>query len=119
MRNKKTKSATTKVHLTKMKKVCVTYNRVQYAYALKLDLDENITEIRVNVDLEGFKYDKYPDRTYTSDFVCTKKNGELMVRECSERKYIGRPKTVKLLDCSRKYWLSNGVSDWGIVIDAE
>ena len=27
--------------------------------------------------------------------------------------------TVKLLDISREYWLSRGVSDWGLVIDAE
>lgn len=27
--------------------------------------------------------------------------------------------TVKLLDISREYWLSRGVSDWGLVVDAE
>lgn len=27
--------------------------------------------------------------------------------------------TVKLLDASRDYWLSHGVSDWGMVIDEE
>ena len=26
---------------------------------------------------------------------------------------------VKLLDTSREYWLSQGITDWGLVIDAE
>ena len=119
MRNKKTKTATTKLHLKKMDSACIAYNKVQYAYATRLDSDDNITEIRANVDLDGFKNDKYPDRTYTSDFVCIKKNGDIMVRECIERKYVHRPATVQLLDYSRNYWMSHGVSDWGIIIDEE
>ena len=42
-----------------------------------------------------------------------------MVMECVQRKYLQKPMTVKLLDISRDYWLKHGVSDWGIVIDAE
>lgn len=117
MRNKKTKTVTTKIHLKKMSDACVTYSKVQYAYAMKLDSNDDVAEIRVNVDLDGLKNDKYPDRIYTSDFVCIKKNGDIMVRECIERKYVHRPATVQLLDDSRNYWLSHGVSDWGIVID--
>ena len=37
---------------------------------------------------------------YTSDFVCTKTDGDLMVRECVFRKFLMKPLTVKLLDAS-------------------
>ena len=56
---------------------------------------------------------------YTSDFVCVKTDGDLMVRECVFRKFLKKPMTVKLLDASRDYWNNHGVSDWGIVIDEE
>ena len=56
---------------------------------------------------------------YTSDFVCVKADGDLMVRECVERKHLMKPMTVKLLDASREYWKRNGVTDWGLVINAE
>ena len=42
-----------------------------------------------------------------------------MVRECIERKLLQKPMTIRLLDCSREYWKTHGVSDWGIVIDEE
>lgn len=119
MRNKKSKTTMLKVNLTKCKKVCITYGKLQYTYALTLDQQNDIIEIRTNVLLEGFKDSRYPDREYTSDFVCTKTTGDLMVRECVERKTIARPMVTRLLDESREYWLSHGVSDWGIVVDAE
>ena len=56
---------------------------------------------------------------YTSDFVITKADGNLMVRECVSRKHLTKPMTTKLLDASRNYWKSHGVSDWGIVIEEE
>ena len=56
---------------------------------------------------------------YTSDFVCIRKDGEWMVRECVFRKFLTKPMTVRLLDTSREYWLRHGISDWGIVIDEE
>lgn len=56
---------------------------------------------------------------YSSDFVCEKQNGELMVRECVERKFLMKPLTVKLLDASREYWTKRGVTDWGLVINEE
>ncbi len=36
-----------------------------------------------------------------------------MIRECVERKYITKPKTVKLLDVSLDYWRKRGIEDWG------
>ena len=98
----------------KCKEVCRTYSPIQYAYADLLESDEGIAEFRCNVMLDGLKIGEY-----TSDFVCTKANGELMVRECVYRKQISKPMTVKLLDASREYWQRRGVADWGLVIDAE
>lgn len=42
-----------------------------------------------------------------------------MIRECVERSKLTRPLTCKLLDASRNYWLSHGITDWGIVIEKE
>ena len=63
--------------------------------------------------------DGLAEGAYTSDFVCVKTDGDLMVRECVFRKFLKKPMTVKLLDASKDYWLKHGVSDWGIVIDEE
>ena len=56
---------------------------------------------------------------YTSDFVCIKVDDGWMVRECVYRKHLTKLMTIKLLDASRDYWLRHGVTDWGLVIDAE
>lgn len=119
MRNKNSKIAATKLHLCKCDGVCITYSKIQYAYAMKLEKDQSIANIRVNVDLDGYKDNKYPERTYTSDFVCVKDTGDLMVRECIERKLLQKPMTIRLLDISKEYWKTHGISDWGIVINEE
>lgn len=119
MRNKNSKVAATKLYLCKCDGVCITYSKIQYTYAMKLEKDQSIISIRVNVDLDGYKDSKYPERTYTSDFVCVKDTGDLMVRECIERKLLQKQMTIRLLDGSREYWKTHGVSDWGIVIDEE
>lgn len=114
MRKKCYKGRCQKRTLSKCQEVCRTYNDIQYVYADILQKSNEIKEIRCNVLLEGFSGGEY-----VSDFVCVKSNGELMVRECVYRKFLTKPMTVKLLDASREYWLDHGVSDWGIVIDAE
>ena len=119
MRNKNSKVAATKLYLCKCDGVCITYSKIQYAYAMKLEKDQSIIGIRLNVDLDGYKDSKYPERTYTSDFICVKDTGDLMVRECIERKLLQKPMSIRLLDGSREYWKTHGVSDWGIVIDEE
>ena len=54
-----------------------------------------------------------------SFFVCVKENGELMVRECVLRSQLLKPRTAKLLDISRNYWIRRGVKDWSVVINEE
>ena len=114
MRRKNIKDRCSKRQLPKFVDVCKTYDAISYAYADILSESMVIEEVRCNVLLEGLE-----EGEYTSDFVCTKTNGDLMVRECVFRKHLTKPMTIKLLDASRAFWLSRGVTDWGIVIDEE
>lgn len=114
MRRKNFKGRCEKRVIQKCSVVCRTYDPIQYAYADVLQSDSSIQEIQCNVPLDGLEAG-----AYTSDFVCIKTGGDLLVRECVYRKFLMKPLTVKLLDASREYWLKRGVTDWGIVIDGE
>ena len=114
MRKKNFKGRCEKRMIGKCSEVCRTYDAIQYAYADLLQKNDEIKEIRCNVLLDGLDVGEY-----TSDFVCTKTDGDLMVRECVFRKFLMKPLTVKLLDASREYWIRHGVTDWGLVIDEE
>ncbi len=111
MRKKNYKGRCEKRTISKCEEVCRTFDSIQYAYADVLQASEEIKEIRCNVSLDG--------EEYTSDFVCVKSNGDLLVRECVDRRFLTKPLTVKLLDVSRLYWLRRGVTDWGLVVNEE
>ena len=115
MRKKNYKGAkVSKRVVAKCEGVCRTYDAIQYAYANLLSEAEEVKSFQVNVLLQGLE-----EGAYTSGFVITKADGNLMVRECVSRKHLTKPMTTKLLDASRNYWKSHGVSDWGIVIEEE
>ena len=114
MRSLKIKDRCTKKKLKKSDEVIRTYDKIQTAYAEILDRDENIKSIQCNVPLEDLE-----EGEFTSDFVCTKTDGDLLVIECVFRKKLSLPRTCKLLDISREYWMKRGVTDWGIVIEQE
>lgn len=114
MQKKNYKGRCQKVKLSKCEDVVRTYSAIQAEYALWLEKEEKIKEFQCNVLLDGLEIGEY-----SSDFVCVKTDGDLMVRECVQRKHLMKPMTVKLLDASRTYWRRNGVSDWGLVIDEE
>lgn len=114
MRKKNFKGRCEKRMISKCQEVCRTYDAVQYACADLLQASDEVKEIRCNVLLDGLDVGEY-----ASDFVCTKADGDLMVRECVFRKFLMKPLTVKLLDASREYWLKHGVTDWGVVINEE
>ena len=114
MRKKGYKGRCQKKIISKCQDVCRTYDAIQTAYADILQNNNNIKEIKCNVLLEELETGEY-----TSDFVCVKTDGDLMIRECVFRKFLMKPMTVKLLEISREYWLRRGVIDWGLVIDAE
>ena len=106
MRKKNYKGRCEKRSLGKCKEVCRTYDAIQYAYADVLQASEEIAEIRCNIPLDGLSMGEY-----TTDFVCVKANGDW--------RFLTKPLTVKLLDASRTYWMSRGVTDWGLVINEE
>lgn len=112
MRKKNYKGRCIKRSLLKCKTTCKTYDEIQYAYADMLVANDEVVEIRCNVWLDGDNVSEY-----SSDFVCVKKNGDLMVRECVFRHLLLKPKTAELLDASREYWNRRNVTDWGIVTD--
>ena len=66
------------------------YDALQYAYADMLEVDNDIVEIRCNIQLECMDY--------TFDFLCVKANGEYMVRECVYRKLLQRMYYLKCSD---------------------
>lgn len=113
MRKKNYKGRCEKQSLDKFTTICKTYDPIQSAYANILVKNKDVAQIRCNVILDGEECSEY-----MTDFVCTKVNGDLMVRECCPRKFLTKPQTVALLDLSRNYWLRHGVSDWGVVVDA-
>ena len=115
MRNQNSKVRTTKRKLSKCKGVCRTYSALQYAYADILEKDDSVASFRCNVTLTDFEI----DGAYTTDFVITNVEGELAVRECVLRNLMAKPKNVRLLDASRRYWNKRGITDWGIVINEE
>lgn len=114
MRKKGYKGRCEKRTLTKCEGVCRTYDAIQAAYADILQVCDEVKKIRCNVPLEDLS-----EGEYMTDFVCVKADNDLMVRECVFRKHLTKPMTVRLLDASREYWLRHGVTDWGLVIDAE
>lgn len=114
MKPLKIKDRCTKKKLSKCQDVARLYDKIQIAYADKLEQDGTVKEIRCNVPLENLS-----EGDFTSDFVCVKTDGDYMVRECAWRKKLTLPRTAKLLDASREYWIRRGVTDWGIVIEKE
>lgn len=114
MRKKNYKGRCEKRVLEKCDGVCKTYDPIQRTFADILQSDINIIKFQCNVPLDGLEIGEY-----TSDFVCSLESGDIMVRECVSRDHLMKPMTTKLLDASRVYWLNHGVSDWGIVTNAE
>ena len=114
MKPLKIKDRCTKKKLSKCQDVARLYDMIQIAYTDKLEQDGIVKEIRCNVPLENLS-----EGDFTSDFVCVKTDGDYMVRECVWRKKLTLPRTAKLLDASREYWMRCGVTDWGIVIEQE
>ena len=110
MRKKNYKGRCEKRVLNKCPSICKLYDPLQNAFADILDAQKDIQTIKCNVFLGNLEVGEY-----TTDFVCTLTNGDLMVRECVQRSHLSKPLTAKLLDASREYWLKHGVTDWGIV----
>lgn len=114
MNIKNIKTKCTKQTTSKCNGICKTYSSIAEAFVNQLEDDEDIISYTTNVLLQGLDVGEY-----TTDFVCTKKDGTKMVRECIDRNNLLRPKNAKLLDCSRNYWLEKNITDWGLVTNAK
>ncbi len=114
MVKKNYKGRCVKKSVSKSKVVCRTYSDIQLSFLDMLEECSEVAEIRCNVPLDRLEIGEY-----STDFVCVKSDGDLMVRECVFRKLLTKPMTVKLLDASLEYWRKRGIQDWGVVIDAE
>ena len=112
MRKRNFKGRCTKRYVHKCTDICHTYDSLQEAYADVLSQSNDIEEFRCNVYLKGLA-----EGDYTTDFICTKTDGTIIVRECIYRSRLIKPMHYKLLEASRSYWRRRGVTDWGIVIN--
>lgn len=110
MRNKNYKGKCVKQVLPKFSSICRTYDEVQYAYAIKLSEDSEVREVQCNVLLEDTS-----EGEFTSDFVIQMQDETVAVRECVLWSNLLRPRTVKLLDLSQRYWSKRGINDWKVV----
>ena len=112
MRKRNFKGRCEKRSVPKCIEICRTYDAIQSAFADALAMDDEVVEFRCNVYLDGLSLGDY-----TTDFVCTKTDGTIMVRECVWRSKLSKPLTYNLLEASRNYWRNHGVIDWGIVVN--
>jgi hypothetical protein len=115
IRNRIQKGRCEKKKIGKCQEVCRTYDKVQAACLDYLSRSEDIAEIQSNVFLDGLE----EDAEYTTDFMCKKSNGDLLVRECVYRKNLLRPSVALLLEKSRQFWFKRGVLDWQVVVEKE
>ena len=63
------------------------------------ETNKDVVKIRANVLLKDLGL----TGSFTSDFVCSKADGELMVRECVGRKNLMKPSAIRTLDASLEY----------------
>jgi hypothetical protein len=82
VRNRNNHSVTFKKKLSKCNRIFRAYNELQLKYGDVLEANDDIIEINFNVLLKDFELGDF----FTSDFVCTKRDGSLMVREFNPRK---------------------------------
>ena len=114
MRKRKPKTTCLKKHIEKCNEIVRCYDRVQEVYADILQQDNHVVDVRCCVPFDDEEYGQY-----SSDFVCLKDTGEYMVRECCYRSQLLKPRMIKLLDFSQRYWRKNGISDWKVVVEKE
>lgn len=75
MRNIRTRTRCIRVNSQKSKSVCRCYSDLQLRYLEKLDKDEKIKEVRLNVRLQDLDI----EGTYSTDFVITLKDKTTMI----------------------------------------
>ena len=113
MRNSNSKVRCEKRKLPKCDDLLRLYSPMQSRFADLLQADQTVKSFQCNVPLESCA----AGEGLTTDFIVTKTDDTVMVRECVYRKHLSKPMTIKLLTASFRYWSERGVKDWGLVID--
>ena len=91
MRNIRTRTKCIRVSSDKSSGVCRCYSDLQLRYLEKLDKDNDVKEVRLNVKLQDLDI----EGTYSTDFVITLKDETTRIRECVLRKHLTKPLTIK------------------------
>lgn len=115
MRNSKSKVRCEKRKLPKCADLLRLYSPMQSRYADLLQADQSVKSFQCNVPLDSCD----AGEGFTTDFVITRADDTVMVRECVYRKHLSKPLTIKLLTASFRYWSERGVKDWGLVVDRD
>ena len=111
MKKKNYKGRCEKQFLTKCQGICRTYSPLQQLYATLLQADPQVKTFQCNVELEKSEF--------TTDFLITKTDGTIIVRECVVRNLIAKPRMLRHLDESLVYWKDRGIEDWKVITNAE
>lgn len=109
MRKRNFKGRCEKRSVPKCMDICRTYDAIQSAYADVLALDDEVVEFRCNVYLDGLSMGDY-----TTDFVCTKTDGTITVRECVWRSKLSKPLTYNMLE-GEAGWIIIQIDLWVII----
>ena len=115
MRNSKSKVRCEKRKLPKCEDLLRLYSPMQSRYADLLQEDDSVKSFLCNIPLDPCD----AGDGFTTDFVVTKTDDSVMVRECVYRKHLSKPLTIKLLTASFRFWSEKGVRDWGLVVDRD
>lgn len=115
MRNSKSKVRCEKRKLPKCADLLRLYSPMQSRFADLLQADDSVKSFCCNVPLDSCD----AGEGFTTDFVITRADDTVMVRECVYRKHLSKPMTIKLLTASFRYWAERGVTDWGLVVDRD
>ena len=113
MRNSKSKVRCEKRKLPKCEDLLRLYSSMQSKFADLLQENDSVKSFQCNVPLESCD----AGDGFTTDFVITKADDTVMVRECVFRKHLSKPLTIKLLTASFRYWSEKGVKDWGLEVE--
>lgn len=121
MRKASTKERYSTLNLQKAGGPCRLYSGIQRAFAMKLEEDAHIKSFQVNVLLDRpmttAPGEWMPGESFMSDFVIEYVDGRQSVRETVQRIELSRFSVLEKLDYSCQYWKTQGIEDWGLVVD--
>lgn len=100
------------------------YNPLEARFMEQLEQNSAVISYQKNVSLSGWEtwiggetFSVSP-AAVTTDFLVQYSDGHQEATEIVERKTLGKPATLQLLELSRRYWLGRRI-DWGIWTDKE